>query len=117
MKPDNQDNVDDGKIVRRVRGILGARLTAYIAGVQETQTVRAWADGAETPSDDVALRLRFAYRIAAGIAQRDGNQVAQAWFMGMNPLLDDASPAQLIRESHAVTVHSLIASAAQSFIS
>lgn len=117
MKPNNKDGYDDGEIVRQARDILGARLTAYIAGVQETRMVRAWADGTASPSHGVAQRLRLAHRIAVEIAQHEGNEVTQAWFMGMNPLLDDMSPAQTIRESHPGTVQSTIASAAQSFIS
>lgn len=117
MTPDHQDDYDDAEIVRRVRDILGARLTALIAGVAETRIVRAWADGTETPSPEVSQRLRLAYRIAAEVAQHEGREVAQAWFMGLNSLLGDVSPARIIRESHTVTVHSQIASAARNFIS
>lgn len=71
MKPDNQDGYDDGEIVGRVRDILGARLTAYIASVQETRIIRTWADGTARPSAGVAQRLRVAYRIAATVAQHE----------------------------------------------
>lgn len=98
MSADDQDDYDDGEIVCRVREILGARLTAYIAGVHETQIVRAWADGTVTPSPEVSQRLRLTYRIAAEVAQHEGNEMAQAWFMGVNPGLDDAAPARLIRD-------------------
>lgn len=117
MKAEDQDYVDDAEIVQRLRNLLGARLTAYIAGVEKTQIIRAWADGTETLSSEVSQRLRLAYRIAAEIAQHEGKEVTQTWFMGMNPLLDDFSPAHMLRESDAATVHSLVANAARSFIS
>lgn len=43
-------------------------------------------------------RLRVAYQAAALIPERDAPEVVQAWFQGLNPQLDDRSPARLLRE-------------------
>jgi len=42
--------------------------------------------------------LRLAYRAARCIADIDGREIAQAWFQGLNPMLDDVSPARLLRD-------------------
>jgi hypothetical protein len=77
--------------------ILGAQLVAYIGSVKETRAVREWIAGTRAPRGDASLRLRFAYRVARCVADSDGIETAQAWFQGLNPLLGNVSPAQLIR--------------------
>jgi len=85
------------KLAGQLRELLGARLVAYIGSVKETRAVREWAEG-RRPSEDVVARLRLAYGIARCIADSDGPETAQAWFQGLNPMLDDVSPARLLRE-------------------
>jgi hypothetical protein len=93
------------EVVRGIREILGAKLVAYIGGVKETRAVRKWAEGTRTPSSETERRVRLAYGIAMCIDQDDrlGRETAQAWFQGLNPLLDDVSPARLIREGDVDT--------------
>jgi len=43
-------------------------------------------------------RLRVAYRTARMVNVRDSTQVVQAWFQGLNPFLDDVSPARVLRD-------------------
>nr|WP_176705017.1 hypothetical protein [Arthrobacter sp.] len=87
------------KVIEELRGILGARLVAYLGGVKETRAVTDWINGKHDPgSEAVKQRLRDAYQIAALLAEVEGNGVVQTWFMGMNPQLDDRSPARLLRE-------------------
>ena len=76
-----------------------AKLVAYIGGVKETRAVRQWAEGSRKIAnrDDVE-RLRVAYRAARMINVRDSTQVVQAWFQGLNPFVDDVSPARLLRD-------------------
>lgn len=71
---------------------------AYIGSVKETRAVRQWADGERTPSAEVMKRLRYAYHVAALLAEHDARDTVQAWFQGMNPQLDDVPPARLLRE-------------------
>lgn len=47
------------------------------------------------------------------ITHRDGKQVAQAWFHGLNPLLGDRAPARLLREGDLETVGPQVLTAAR----
>jgi hypothetical protein len=86
-------------LVTALRSLLGAKLVAYIGGVKETRAVRQWAEGSRkiaNPSD--VERLRVAYRAARMVNLKDNTQVVQAWFQGLNPYLDDVSPARVLRD-------------------
>ncbi|HUK76985.1 MAG TPA: hypothetical protein VL117_05215 [Thermoleophilia bacterium] len=86
------------EIARELGAILGGKLVAYIGSVTETRAVRQWAQGERRPSAAVEARLRLAFRAAKCISDLDGREIAQAWFQGLNPMLDDVSPARLLRE-------------------
>lgn len=102
-------------VVSELRELLGGRLVAYLAGVGEVRAVNEWAEGTRTPRSRVEERLRFALRVASFIAERDGPQVAQAWFQGLNPQLEDRSPARLLREGDLDDVGPQILAAARAF--
>ena len=104
------------EVVREVRDILGARLCAYLGSVKETRAVHQWADGSRAPSAEVQRRLRVALQAAAPIAAADSAAVAQAWFQGMNPQLDDRSPARLLREGDLDEIGPEVIGAARSFL-
>ena len=95
---------------------LGARLVAYLGRVSETRAVRQWADGTRTIAnpEDVE-RLRIAYRAARLITERDTPAVAQAWFQGLNPVLDDRAPALLLRDGELADVGPQVLNAARQF--
>jgi hypothetical protein len=86
------------EVVAALRAILGLKLCAYLGSVKETRAVNEWADGVREPSEAVQRRLRLAFQVAEAIAEVDGAEVARAWFQGLNPQLDDRSPARLLRE-------------------
>lgn len=103
-------------LVKELRDLLGAKLVAYIGGVKETRAVRQWADGerrVQDPTDE--QRLRLAYQAAALIAEHDSPQVVQVWFQGLNPQLDDRSPARLLREGDLDEVGPAVLTAARAF--
>jgi hypothetical protein len=104
-------------VVRELSELLGPKLVAYIAGVKETRAVRQWAEGEREARDAVRRRLRLALQLALVIARRDGAGVAQAWFQGLNPQLDDRSPARLLREGDLDEVGPEVLSAARAFTS
>lgn len=103
-------------VVMELRALLGARLVSYIGGVKETRAVQQWADDERQPSEVVQRRLRLALQIAGTIAQVDDRSTAQAWFQGLNPQLDDHSPARLLREGDLDEVGPVVAAAARAFI-
>ena len=77
--------------------LFGQRLTAAITGVDDARTVGRWIRGQE-PQTAFRGRLRDAYQIAKLIELAESRETARAWFMGMNPSLNDAPPAQVIAE-------------------
>lgn len=90
----------DAALVSELRALLGAKLVAYLGGVNETRAIRQWADGARRVSSRGAVnRMRIALQSARLITQCDSPQVAQAWFLGLNPILADRSPAMVLREA------------------
>ena len=103
------------EVVDWLRDLLGARLVAYLGSVKETRAVRQWADGDRVPSAEVVLRLRTAYHAAALLREKDSAAVVQAWFQGMNPRLNDVSPARLLREGELAEVGPLVLAAARAF--
>jgi hypothetical protein len=91
--------MNTAELVTALRELLGAKLVAYLGGVKETRAVRQWAEGSRkiaNPSD--VERLRVAYRAARMINVKGSTQVVQAWFQGLNPFLDDVSPARVLRD-------------------
>ncbi|WP_238423572.1 helicase associated domain-containing protein [Gordonia sp. 'Campus'] len=49
------------------------------------------------------------------ITERDSPAVAQAWFQGLNPVLDDRAPALLLREGELADVGPQVLDAARQF--
>lgn len=82
----------------------------------ETRAVWQWSDGTRTIAnpDDVG-RLRIAYRAARLITEHDTHAVAQAWFQGLNPVLDDRAPALLLRDGELADVGLQVLDAACQF--
>jgi hypothetical protein len=77
--------------------LLGASLTAHLAAVDES-TVRRWASGDKEPRAENERTLRNASQIARLLLHNDASHTVRAWFIGMNPQLDDEAPADVIRE-------------------
>lgn len=103
-------------VVKELRELLGPRLVAYIAGVRETRTVREWTEGAPVKRPDIEPRLRTALHIAGFIAEHDAPSIVQSWFQGLNPQLDDRSPAKLLREEDIDEVGPEVLAAARAFV-
>ena len=103
-------------LVHALRDLLGSKLVAYLGGVKETRAVRQWVEGTrDVGKPDDLERLRLAYRAARIIVERDSAHVAQSWFQGLNPLLDDRSPARLLREGDLEADGARVIAAARQF--
>jgi hypothetical protein len=102
--------------VSTLREILGAKLCAYLGSVKETRAVNEWAAGSREPSEATQQRLRVALRIALAIANADSPEVARAWFQGLNPQLDERSPARLLREGDLDEVGPAVVAAERAFL-
>ncbi len=112
----NAMRLDPAVLVKELRDLLGAKLVAYLGGVKETRAVRQWAEGTRAVSGGEDLhRLRVAYQAARLLAERDTNEVVQAWFQGLNPTLGDRAPARLLRDGDVNEVGPQVLAAARQF--
>ena len=79
---------------------LGAALTAHMLG-KSPSTVNRWAQGSKKPA---ALadeqRIEATFQVFQFLIRGEGtsrsNHAVRAWFIGMNPQLDDKSPAEIV---------------------
>jgi hypothetical protein len=99
-----------------LRELLGPQLVAYLGSVRETRAVHQWAEGAREPSAAVQQRLRVALQVAAMLAETESPRIAQAWMQGLNPQLDDRSPARLLRDGDIDEIGPAIIGAARAFL-
>jgi hypothetical protein len=103
-------------VVQELRDLLGSRLVAYLGSVGETRAVQQWAEGEREPSEATRRRLRLALTVAHLIAEVDGPEVTQSWFQGLNPQLDDKSPARVLREGDIDQAGPEVLGAARTFL-
>ena len=61
-------------------------------------------------------RLRLALQVALLITAADDNEIAQAWFQGLNPQLDDRSPARMLRDGDFNEAGPAVIAAARAFL-
>lgn len=80
-----------------LQAIFGRRLTAAMLGITDPKAVGRYATGSQKPQADVERSLRAIYQITVLIGQVESDQAIRAWFLGMNPHLDDRAPARLVR--------------------
>ena len=81
---------------------LGQKLVAYMVGVEDPKTVGRWASEKRVPQDvEVEKRLREAHQIFRLLMTKESPHTVRAWFVGMNPQLDDETPAAAIREGRS----------------
>ena len=76
---------------------LGRSLVMRLAKVSDPHAVAGWVEGTRTPRDPQQLRLRTAYRVFQIINAAENEYAARAWFIGLNPQLDDEAPIDAIR--------------------
>ncbi len=88
---------DIADVAGYLQEVLGQKLVAYMAAVSDAKSVGRWAQGVQKPRYDAEQRLRAAFQIYHLLVSEESAHVARAWFIGMNPQLDDDSPAEVIR--------------------
>jgi hypothetical protein len=86
-------------IAGTLQDLLGQKMTAVIAGVSDARAVSEWARGTRRPHPKAEERLRNAYQIAKLLEADESRETVRAWFIGMNPDLDDHPPALVIAEN------------------
>jgi hypothetical protein len=83
-------------MAKYLKEALGTSLVAYMTSVDK-KTVGRWIDGAK-PQRASEDRLRAAYMVFQYLLVHDNDHTVRAWFIGMNPQLDDIAPATAVRD-------------------
>jgi hypothetical protein len=98
----NAVKLDIREITAALQADLGQGLVSVIVG-KEPRTVSRWLTGTKPPQA-TELLLRNTYQILQVIESVEAAATARAWFMGMNPNLDDNSPAEALAEGQSKAV-------------
>lgn len=77
--------------------VLGRKLVAALAGVADPKAVGRWASGERSPRSAAEERLRVAYQVFRLLLAEESKHTIRAWFIGLNPQLNDESPVMVIR--------------------
>ncbi len=104
------------EIVEELAQILGKKLTAYVGGVKDTRVVERWTRGGVEPYRDADRRIRLTYQIAKTLSGHESNSVVQAWFIGLNPELQDRTPIRLLKEEDIEKVGPELLNAMRAFL-
>lgn len=88
-------------VTRLLASVLGPTLVAGLAGVKDVNLIREWVTGGGVePQFEEAKRIAFAYELWRTVADVEGDGVVRAWFVGLNPWLNERTPVTAIREGH-----------------
>ena len=90
---------DVSEIVRELTEVFGTSLLSFIMEV-DSRSLQRWANGRGIRYDS-EKRVRDLDSVFTLLRQKEEPATIRAWFMGMNPQLDDASPAEGIRDGSA----------------
>jgi hypothetical protein len=99
------------EVASALQDLFGQKVTAVIAGVQDSRAIGKWSRGERTPHPEAERRLRETLRIADFLLQEEPPEIVRAWFVGLNPILDDRPPALVVAEDPGQVM-----SAARSFL-
>jgi len=94
---DDAVRVGVSEAARTLQDTLGQSLTGLIADVRNVKAVGQWARGTRLPHPETAQRLRHAYHVVQLLRPVERPAGIRAWFLGLNPLLDDTPPAIALR--------------------
>ena len=85
------------EVATELVNVVGAKIAAAAGGVGATRLVRDWMNEIRVPTRPTALAT--ALKAARAIADRDGEIVAQRWFVGTNQYLAHRSPIEVLADN------------------
>lgn len=88
--------ISTNDLVRSLTERLGTKLVAFMTQ-KDRSTISRWTNGANIPLES-DQRLRVAYEVFEQLEVAEDSHTVRAWFIGMNPQLDDQSPVESIRD-------------------
>jgi hypothetical protein len=77
---------------------LGKTLVAFLGDV-DPKTVDRWTAEGQQPRAPAEARIRTAFQVYQLLLSRESGHTVRAWFIGLNPQLDDVSPAQALHDN------------------
>ncbi len=83
----------------RLARVLGRRVLAVVTN-KDVRTIQRWVSGGTVGAAD-ERRLRDTYQVYSLLSSVEGDHTIRAWFVGMNPQLEDAAPAEAMGENRA----------------
>ena len=83
-------------IIAHLRDVLGERLTAVSAGIDDAELLRRWIRGEGCPPAEAERSLRDTYEIVQTLLEHEAPSTVRAWFRGVNPFLSDEAPALVV---------------------
>jgi hypothetical protein len=90
-------DLEANDIARFLVEVFGRRLVAHMAGVS-VKAVEGWIDRDVKPRRSAEDRLRAAFQVYQLLQEEESAHTIRAWFIGMNPQLNDEAPAMVLRE-------------------
>ncbi|TFD75594.1 hypothetical protein E3T54_11740 [Cryobacterium sp. Sr8] len=93
-----------GLSVAEIAAVLQAQLGQVLLGVivgKNARTLARWAHATVRPPHASEKLLRDTFQVFEILSSVDSPEVARAWLMGMNPELDDASPAEALADGRS----------------
>lgn len=84
--------------VQALKMLLGPKLLAFTLDVNAS-TIERWINGGTAPASvEKEQRVRACFQVYQLLKPVEDPPTIRAWFMGMNPQLNDLSPAEAVNE-------------------
>ncbi|TFD52359.1 XRE family transcriptional regulator [Cryobacterium sp. Hh11] len=87
-------------IIVALQAQLGQALLAVIV-TKSPRTIKRWANKTVRVPQAIEQLLRDTFQVVELLSSAGSPEVARGWLMGMNPQLDDASPAEVLSTGRA----------------
>jgi uncharacterized protein (DUF2384 family) len=87
------------EMVAQLNASFGTTLVALLSGASDRKQPLRWAERSAVPRMGAEQRIRAAHEALILLTSNESAAVARAWFIGTNPLLDDKTPIELLRDS------------------
>lgn len=87
------------KIVEFLEKILGQRLLATMVNTKNHKLIGQWKKGQNPNSTEVKDNLRQIYHLTYLLKEFENPITVRAWFLSMNPDLDDKTALELVQSA------------------
>ncbi|WP_454299549.1 hypothetical protein [Salana multivorans] len=92
--------LDVPELVRRLNAVLGPTLVSTLAGSTDPKAAIRWAkaESRRPIKAEFERNLRLGYRAMVAISEAENAHVARAWFIASNPMLNEDTPIEALRD-------------------